>query len=349
MDHFSECAKFRYVTRAEDFLPPLIVIVGPTAAGKSDFAVRLAEKLRGSIINGDMAQMYKPLSIGTAKPNWREEKVPHLLFDSITEPRDSSAREFRDKAEEAMHEVVRSGRVPLIVGGSLFHISSLFFKLHDCPPLDTSENKEASDVSKELSDVESHALWNKLHKLDPVRAEQIHPHDMYRISRALEIIDINHVPSACIPHFSPLSHNTIVIHITRERKELYDRINQRVHAMFKEGWLDEISSLSQSWHLWLLRKKIIGYDTLIADYFSPCGGKAPALSSILSEDIMSIQKRTRNYAKRQLTFWRSFSKKLQNEGVRAIIECDLTLQPIDLYLEKILTLIAQYKESCINI
>lgn len=301
---------------------PIVIIVGPTAAGKSDFAVSLAEKTHGVIINGDMAQMYAPLTIGTAKPDWRNERVPHVLFDSIHEPRDSSASEFRKKTEQAIDDIMRSGKVPIVVGGSLFHIATLFFKLDETSRLPEYENKHENK-------------WEELFRRDPKRALQIDPHDTYRIDRALALSQ-KKLPSECQPTFMPISDKCLLIHITRDREELYDRINLRVRAMLDNGWIDEVRSLDAAWHTWLLRKKIIGYDMVVQALAS---SQNPVNATLTPNDVATIQKKTRNYAKRQLTFWRSLKRRLHNESFHNIIECDLTLLPIDLYLEKISSLL----------
>jgi tRNA dimethylallyltransferase len=307
---------------------PLVIVVGPTAVGKSDFAVSLAERVNGVIINGDMAQMYEPLTIGTAKPEWRNERVPHVLFDSITEPRDSSASEFRNKSERAMLDALESRQVPIIVGGSLFHISTLFFQLKDSSqqPLGCS-TLQAPERTNSNGDA-GMSLWNRLFSIDPSRASAIHPHDAYRLHRALRISETR-VSSQCQPSFLPIRSNCIVVHVTRNREELYERINARVASMIGCDWMGEVRSLDTSWRNWLLKKKIIGYDVLI---------HALETSGSLSDiDIGTIQQKTRNYAKRQLTFWRSLIKKLYAEGFNTIVECDLTLLPVDLYLEEIST------------
>lgn len=314
---------------------PLIIIIGPTASGKSAFGTLLAEAINGIIINGDMAQMYEPLTIGTAKPLWRQERVPHLLFDSINEPRDSSALEFRNKTSQAVRDVVDAGSVPIIVGGSLFHISTLFFALDDGVP----EN-DADDISAGAlgigetaagetdivgpADADAMALWRELALKDLTRASKLHPQDTYRVKRALAILR-HKKASDCMPQFRPIYNNCVLIHITRDRNELYTRINQRVCTMISDGWLEEVKGLSPEWGSWLKRKKIIGYDSLLD------------VTTISPQDISAIQKRTRNYAKRQLTFWRSFERKLRAQSFHDIIECDLTLLPVDLYLEKVLT------------
>lgn len=306
------------------FPPPLIIIIGPTASGKSMFGTLLAEIINGIIINGDMAQMYEPLTIGTAKPSWRQERVPHLLFDSIREPRDSSALEFRQKTQKAVHDVIDSDNVPIIVGGSLFHISTLFFALDDGASSAISQEGGKSIPGSSVSDGAcSLQLWQDLAKKDPERASQIHPKDVYRVKRALDILHYKKA-SECSPQFQPIYNNCVLIHITRDREELYTRINARVHTMFEEGWFEEVCALSPEWRSWLRRKKIIGYDMLL---------DVPHVSE---KDIAEIQKKTRHYAKRQLTFWRSFEKKLRAQCFHDILECNLTLLPVDLYLEKVL-------------
>jgi tRNA dimethylallyltransferase len=267
----------------------VVIITGATGTGKSAFAERLALDYNGVILNGDMGQMYTPLSIGTAKPAWKTSAIPHYLFDILNEPRNSSSLEFRSQVERVLDELP-SDRLPILVGGSLFHLTTLFYKPQGPRVSCVPEAPDSRACSDNQEDTCRNKTWEMLYAIDPHRAALLHPHDTYRISRALAIAQ-HTLPSQCTPLFLPVTPRSLIIHVTQPRDILYNRINARVHEMLDNGWIDEVKGLTVPWHSWLLAKKIIGYDTI-------------------------IHERTRNYAKRQLTFWRSFSEKIgQEKGI----------------------------------
>ena len=271
----------------------IIIITGPTGVGKTAKALALAEQYNAEIINADMGQLYKPLTIGTAKPDWRSFHITHHLFDVIDKPVNYTSIDFRNSVEKLINEIYERGKVPLIVGGSSFYINSLFF-----PP----QGKKST--SKRIYNDSTDQLWLRLKEIDPQRAKEIDCHDRYRIERALDIwFESQVLPSHYKPTFSPLTKKASFIVLTRDKEDLYERINVRVQQMFDEGWIGEVKGLSPEWHAFLLQKKIIGYDDII----NFLNGK------IVSKDelIALIQQKTRNYAKRQLTFNRMLIKKFE--------------------------------------
>jgi len=272
--------------------PFVFIIFGPTAVGKTSFALKLAGEVPAEIINGDSGQFYTPFSIGTAKPDWKNEPVAHHLFDIVDEPKDFSVVAYRKRLIETVHDISSRGKLPIIVGGSGFYLKSLFFV-----PLAGSESSQEDLLQdKDFS-------WEKLHKIDPKRAGQIQKSDFYRIKRALYIwYTTGKKPSDCIPEYKPPFHSSIC-YLTRERQQLYDRINMRTGQMIQEGWLEEAKALhATEWRAFLYRKKLIGYDILF-DYLDG--------NIELKKVVSIIQKQTRNYAKRQETFWRMFERQIK--------------------------------------
>lgn len=267
------------------------MIYGPTAVGKSDFGEQLAPLIKGEIINGDLGQCYAPLSIGTAKPDWRHSNIPHHLFDILNEPKNMTVVEYREKAIEAISDIFSRGKIPIIIGGSGFYLKSLFF-----PP--GSKNSE-----KEKINIPENERWQKLFELDPKRAEQIHPHDLYRINRALEIFyQTGKKASEQKPEYKP-DFPFIFINISRTRSALYNRINERTAIMLKGGWIDEVKPLMKTeWKNFLLKKKLIGYDDII-QYLDSDSHDLQALTNIIAQ-------KTRNYAKRQISFGKMLMKEL---------------------------------------
>jgi len=299
-----------------------ITIFGPTAVGKTDFALKLAEHIPAEIINMDVGQFYTPLSIGTAKPDWRSYTTPHHFFDILNEPTDLTVVEYRKRILDLFKKIWAKGKVPIIVGGSGFYLKSLFF-----PPY-SDELKNTNDTYSD-----SDNLWDLLYSIDPLRAQQIAKDDEYRIKRALDIwFATGKKPSDYVPQFKPLG-QALFINLTRDRVQLYDRINKRVTIMLEEGWLDEVKRLhGTQWDNFLRRKKIIGYDELL-EYLS-----GEQTKTVLNSTIEAIQKRTRNYAKRQLTFARMLERDLKKYGYPDIntLSLDLTLDDLDLYIKQLL-------------
>ena len=162
-------------------LPFMLVVYGPTGVGKTDFALAIAERVPSEIINMDVGQFYTPLSIGTAKPDWKHSAVAHHLFDIIDTPANFTVTEYRSLLYKTIKEVRDRGRLPILVGGSGFYLHALLF-----PPQAAIPDVDIS----ELYPVETN-LWQKLYDIDPERALHIDKSDEYRIKRALEYLACN--------------------------------------------------------------------------------------------------------------------------------------------------------------
>lgn len=268
----------------------IMVICGATGVGKTDLSITLARLFSGCVINADMGQLYKPLSIGTAKPDWQSSDIPHYLFDILDKAEDFSVAAYRKRLCELLPTL--SERIPVIVGGSTLYINSLFF-----PPIAHTDGGALH--------VKQNGTWHDLHMIDPERAQEIHPSDSYRIQRALTIWHtIHQKPSTYKPIYDPVIPSYSLIMLYRDRDDLYERINTRVKSMFQEGWLREVEHLSADWKSFLLKKKLIGYDDIIHYLRQP--------KALRNEEILmdTIAQKTRKYAKRQNTFWRMLEKKL---------------------------------------
>jgi len=287
--------------------PFMLIISGPTAVGKSSLAERLAGLIPAEIINGDMAQCYTRLSIGTAKPDWRNSPIPHHLFDIIDEPRDFTVVEYYQKVQQALMDIRQRDKLPIIVGGSGFYLHSLFF-----PP---KQVVQRSSIEIEENDPEK--LWEQLYKIDSPRALQIGHSDVYRLKRALEIWhNTGQKPSDYAPTYDPVCNDFHFIFCMRERKELHNRINARVKQMFVAGWLQEVQKImGTEWEEFLQRKKIIGYNDILLFLHQENQSDKEK-----EKMIHTISKRTRRYAKRQVTFWRMLSRHLLQQAPHNIIE-----------------------------
>jgi tRNA dimethylallyltransferase len=305
--------------------PSMIIICGPTGVGKSDCAEMLAKEISGEIVNMDLGQFYTPLSIGTAKPDWRNATVPHHLFDILDTPTNCTVVQYRERLLATCQELWNRNVTPIVVGGSMFYLRSLFFQ----PVSDNSINTLPSNEED---------TWENLRTIVPERAASIDPNDTYRIARAMEIWrKTGTKPSAYQPRFD-IPCNVKIIFLTRNRDELYARINERVIMMMNAGWLDEVKPLSNTaWETFLHDKKLIGYNELLTYLATP-------KERDLESTIRIIQQRCRHYAKRQETFWRGFQKLLHEayngvEKPKYALETDtvnLTLLDVNLYIKQLL-------------
>ena len=332
--------EFSLLTMQKNFF---IIISGPTAVGKTDFVNTLSMRLGFpvEIINVDVGQFYTPLSIGTAKPEYQKESIKHHFFDIIDQPRDFTVAEFRRQLITLMQDMWSRDVTPLLVGGSGFYVQSIFF-----PPRESEHNEAQQPTScpeksvpSEFECVETSELWNRLKALDAERAQSIHPNDRYRIERALKLLSQGSKPSELVPQFDPPGVCAFYF-LTRERDELYARINERVDIMLRAGLLDEVRNLDVSWKQYLLKKKLIGYPELIQFLEESAKYDQIKYNEELAKAAEKIKKNTRAYAKRQITFWRMMRKKLEcndpnHAFLKKISEVNLTNSPLDLYIERV--------------
>ncbi len=293
----------------------IVLLYGPTATGKSDCATHLARTFPFEIINADMGQFYTPFSIGTAKPDWKNEPARHHLFDILDEPRDYTVVEYRKAVLSLCSEIFDRGNIPLLVGGSGFYLKSLFF-----PPLaQTTTPKNILRVIPETGDLSNEDAWELLASYDPVRASQIHAHDRYRIERAFTVLQTEETAHGKQPEYLPPEYPFLFICLNRKREELYNRIDTRTQLMIDGGWLDEVARLEETdWVPFLKRKKLIGYSELITYLEGSYKNK--------SHIIEAIAQKTRHYAKRQMTFWRMLEKELLTHiaAPSAVVTCEAT-------------------------
>lgn len=282
--------------------PYVLFIYGPTGVGKTDFALQISKECgwKTEIINMDVGQFYRPLSVGTAKPNSEEQSlVPHHLFDCIDTPVNFTVTEYRSRVMRLVHDITTRGNLPIIAGGSGFYLKSLFFNLEDI-----SQGVADSELSGRLNEENT---WHLLNDVDPARARAIHPNDQYRIDRALTVWRAHGVLPSAQEARGSVPWDCSVVFLWRDRPELYDRINQRVEMMMDQGWLSEVAGLQGSaWEEFIAHKKLIGYHELF-QFLK--GSQSPYEYRAVVSDI---QTKTRHYAKRQLTFWKFLSRSLQS-------------------------------------
>ena len=278
-------------------MPPLIILVGPTAVGKTDLAVRLALELNGEILSADSMQIYKGMDIGTAKPSLEERKgIPHHLIDLVNPDEAFTVADFQTHYQRKLSELQEKNKTALLSGGTGLYVRAVT-RGFDFP--DPPGDPDLRDALRQKAAAEGNqALHRWLAEVDPVSAEKIHPNDLKRVLRALEVYIKTGIPFSCQQkaRTSELPANTIYIGITREREELYKRIELRVDKMLTAGLLEEVQGLlEKGYGPELQSMQGLGYKELI-----------PVLTgdSSLQDAVALLKKRTRHYAKRQLTWFR---------------------------------------------
>lgn len=275
----------------------LAVIVGPTAVGKTKISVDVAKKLRGEIISGDSMQIYRGMDIGTAKIKKEEmQGIPHHLID-IKDPEESfSVAEFQRIVREKISEISRRGRLPMIVGGTGLYIQSVLYDYRFTGKGNTGRLRK--ELQERLRREGTEKLYRELSGIDPDSAIKIHPNDGRRIIRALEIYYSTGVTMT--EHLrkqrNELRYDAAIVGLTMDRERLYRRIDERVDRMIEAGLLEEARRFYDRGLRGCQSIQAIGYKELYA-YFDG------TLS--LAEAIALLKKNTRNYAKRQYTWFKN--------------------------------------------
>lgn len=275
---------------------PILVLAGPTAVGKTELAIRLANRLEAEIISADSRQVYKELVIGTARPSDEElAAAPHHFIAELTLDQPFSAGMFAEQATQRISEIHERGKIPLITGGATLYLEALLHGLSDVPET-SQETREHLTLRYEQEGAE--ALYAELQRIDPQSAATMDATKSQRVIRALEVFYDTGVPLSGYHRkagetspFRPL-----VIIANRDRIVLYDRINHRVDMMIKQGLIEENRHLLDTGYSPDLNPlKTIGYK-------EPIGYLRGEYS--LNEMIRRLKQNTRRYAKRQLTWFR---------------------------------------------
>ncbi len=282
---------------------PVVLIMGPTASGKSALAMSLAQRFPVEIVSVDSAQVYRGMDIGTAKPSVDERRqVPHHLID-ITDPAQSySAARFVRDAQAAIGEIRARGRVPLLVGGTMLYFRALLHGLSDLPPADAALR---ASLEQEAAQKGWPALHARLAQHDPVTAARLSPNDGQRIQRALEILHVSGAsPSANFSRSPPAPAVTgpllsFALELA-DRAELHRRIEERLLRMMEQGFLEEIRALHArgDLHADLPSMRSVGYRQLWQHVDGDLG---------IQEAVQRAIYASRQLAKRQLTWLRSDS------------------------------------------
>lgn len=304
--------------------PRILLIGGPTATGKTALSVRLARCLHGEIISADSMQVYRGLTIGTAKATPQEmEGVPHHLIDCLPPTAPYSVADFVFEAGRLIREITARGRLPILVGGTGLYLSSLMDGLRFSGSKPPEELRQR--LRMQAGQEGAQAMYNRLCELDPEAARSIHPNNLARVLRALEACEFDGLPLSRQkqlnrperPAYDPL----LFCLTFADRELLYKRINARVDRMLAAGLLEEARGVYEHRLEYPTAVQAIGYK----EFFSFFAGEQP-----LESCVQKLKQASRNYAKRQLTWFR------HRKGVIWLEAGDADL------LQNVLALIAQH-------
>ena len=278
--------------------PPLIVLSGPTAVGKTKLSIALAKVIGGEILSADSMQVYRRMDIGSAKIAAEEmQGVPHHMIDILDPWEDFSVAVFKEKCTECLPGIYERGHIPLVVGGTGFYVQAL---LRD---IDFTENAENSEIRTWLEKLAAEKgegfLYDRLREADPVSAEKIHPNNRKRVIRALEYFYLTGETISCHNEREQEKNsafNSCYFVLNDIREKLYERIEQRVDTMIENGLVAEVEALrGLGCHRGMVSMQGLGYKEILA-YLE---------GEITLEEAVALMKRdTRHFAKRQLTWFR---------------------------------------------
>ncbi|UCB56890.1 MAG: tRNA (adenosine(37)-N6)-dimethylallyltransferase MiaA [Candidatus Omnitrophota bacterium] len=274
----------------------VICLIGPTASGKTEIALKLAKRIGAEIISCDSMQIYKGIDIATSKPTKAEtRRIPHHLIDVLSPSQEYNVALFKKSALEKINHIHKKGKVPLIVGGSGLYLRALIDGLFEGPGRDSALRNKLSQQAKKYGKA---YLYRKLKKQDPEAACKIHPHDLRRIIRALEVYKLAREPISARQKKTfgiRDKYDLRIFGLRRKRDELYRRIERRVDKMFRKGLASEIKRVMKH-KISRTAEGLLGYRE-IAGY----------LKGEYSKDRASelLKRNTRHYAKRQISWFKN--------------------------------------------
>ena len=276
----------------------LFILAGPTAVGKTEISIKLAERLNGEIISADSMQIYKTMDVGSAKISKEEMKgIPHHLVDIIEPSEEFSVADFKEKAESAIEEITNKNKLPMIVGGTGFYINSLIYNYSFA---DTNKDSKYREYLTKLAETEGKEyVHNLLKDIDEESYNKLYPNDLKRVIRALEVYKVSGKPMSEVAvdqNILDIPYNVYYFVLNMDRQKLYSRINLRVDIMMKNNLIEEVIKLKEMGYTADMQSmKGIGYKEVL--YY--LNGEIS-----LNEAVDMIKQGSRNYAKRQLTWFR---------------------------------------------
>lgn len=275
---------------------PVICVVGPTGSGKSDLAQELACLLDGEVVSADSMQIYRGMDIGTGKVMPEERKVPHFGLDLVDPGEAYSASLFQEYARSCFEDISRRGKRAILCGGTGFYVRAAIDD-YDFPSGEQVGNPVRQYYARMAEEQGAQAVWDALYEKDPESAQAVHPNNLKRVIRALELNaeGIRYVDQLAALATIPEKIPAVFIGLSHPRELLYQRINARVDAMVQAGLIDEVKSLlDQGFREGVTAQQAIGYKEIVDAIEGRC---------TMDEAIESIKQSTRRYAKRQISWF----------------------------------------------
>ncbi|WP_018934478.1 tRNA (adenosine(37)-N6)-dimethylallyltransferase MiaA [Gracilibacillus lacisalsi] len=275
----------------------LVVIVGPTAVGKTALSIEVAKKFNGEVISGDSMQIYKSLDIGTAKVTEAEKAgIPHYMIDILDPVASFSVADFQKQVQENIVRIQEKDKLPIIAGGTGLYIQSVLYDYQFAVSERSNEYHEQIEIEIEREGIE--AVYQRLKQVDPLQAEKIHPNNRRRLIRALEVYDRTGMTMTEYQQKQQEEsrYDFRIIGLEMDRPLLYERINQRVDQMVEEGLIEEVRRLYQAGLENTQAMRGIGYKEIL-----------PYLKGeqSLEEAINTLKRNSRRFAKRQYTWFKN--------------------------------------------
>lgn len=279
--------------------PKVIVICGPTASGKTKLSIEVAKMVNGEIVSADSMQIYKDMTIGTAKPTTEEmQGIKHYLIDFVSPDKRYSVAEYKNDATNAIEEIISKGKTPIVVGGTGLYVNSLIYEIeYPSVELDMNYRKKLEEIAEKEG---LYRLYEMAMKVDKLAMKKISPNDKKRICRVLEIYHATGKTKTQIEIESRANkpkYDYLVFGISMDREKLYERINKRVDIMIEDGLIDEVKKVLNKYDDFPTAMQGLGYKEVV-EYINGDTTK--------EEMIEKIKMETRRYAKRQLTWFRRY-------------------------------------------
>ena len=298
----------------------VIVICGPTASGKTALSIELAKQINGEIVSADSMQIYKDMDIGTAKPTQEEKQgIKHYLIDFVSPDERYSVADYKQDAKKAIREILKKGKVPIIVGGTGLYVDSLIYEI-EYPNIEFDE-KYREKLEKEVEENGLEELYEKAKEIDNEAIQKISKNDKKRILRILEIYHAtgkNKTEQEKESRKKEVEYDYKVFALKWDREMLYERINKRVDIMLEQGLIEEVKSIYEKYNKFPTAMQGLGYKEVV-EYLENKTTK--------EEMIEKIKQETRRYAKRQMTWfkknkqtiWLNAEDEIQN-NIKIILE-----------------------------
>ncbi|MEK7528732.1 MAG: tRNA (adenosine(37)-N6)-dimethylallyltransferase MiaA [Patescibacteria group bacterium] len=273
---------------------PLVVLLGPTASGKTQLSLDLASLFDGEIISADSRQVYRQMDIGTDKvPLEKRKIVPHHMIDIVDPDERFTTADYKQMTEKTIDEVLAKKRIPFLVGGTGLYLRTI---TQNFSLAGESQNLEIrKKLEEELNALGGKVLHDRLRELDPAAADKVHPNNRHHLLRALEIVMLTGKPKSAAAGTSESKYDVLKIGLSVPRDELYRRINERVDEQIKNGLVEETKKLLEKYPATLQSMQTLGYSEIV-QYLNG--------ELTLEQAIAFIKQNTRHFAKRQTTWFR---------------------------------------------